>query len=843
MSDGDSFGVQLRELRMSAGLTQRELAERSGMSIRAIANLEHERTRAPYKDSARRLCDALGLDGPAKERFVAAARRPSTLDGLTTEKTPATAVTEDAGGYPVVPHQLPAAVVPFVGRRDQLAALTKSLASSGTAAIGGTAGVGKTALATQWAYQSAASFPDGQLFVNLRGFDPSSDPLTPADAVRVLLDALQVPAHRLPQTLDGQLGLYRSLLAGKRMLIVLDNARSTAQVRPLLPGSPGCRVIVTSRNLLTGLAAVEAARPVLLDVLSPDEAQHLLDQRLGADRLAAEPVAATQIIQSSARLPLALSVIAARAAMRPDLSMTRIAADLRASQNLDAFSTGEDPAADVRAALSWSYKHLEGTTAQAFRLAGRHPGRVLDAYNLAALAGSSATDAERALDALTRACLVQPMGQDRYGMHDLLRSYAREVGTHQSGAGETTALTRLLEYYLYAAATAVGILFPGWRHRLPQVPEPATPIPTIASAPAARAWLDSQRPNLVAVTVHAAEHGWPSHATRLSTILFFYFYTGAHASEAFAVHSSAYRIARATNDRAAEAAALNWLSAWDCYLTDYPQAMRRLRQAVSALEDAGDLVGRANALANLGFVEICTGNGQSAVSHLAESLAVLRGADDKVAEAGVLTNLGVAALRQGRYQEAMDYLDEALALCHKIGEIGSTVHTLANLGEVHLRLGSYRQATAHLNKALIVCQTVGDRRNVADVLALLGLVDLRQRRYQRAMDHLNHALSLSRQTHDMRSLAAAHNGLGELSLACGSIDAAESHHTAALAAASQAAERYETARAHHGLARTYQENGHENEARIHLQAAHAQYAALGSPEAEHIGAHQHERAE
>ena len=289
---------------------------------------------------------------------------------------------------------LPAAVPAFVGRRAQLATLSQVLQQpGGTAvitAIGGTAGVGKTALAVHWAHQVAGEFPDGQLYVNLRGFDPSGTPVTPDEAVRVLLDSLDVPAEQRPQTVEARLGLYRSLLAGKRMLVLLDNARDAAQVRPLLPGAPTCRVIVTSRNQLAGLVATEAARPLQLDVLTDREASQLLEQRLGADRLAAHPGAAARIIASCARLPLALSIIAARAAMRPDLSLREIAAELAASPDLDAFRDDSDPAADVRAAFSWSYRQFDAEAARAFRLAGLHPGPDLERYAVAALAASTA---------------------------------------------------------------------------------------------------------------------------------------------------------------------------------------------------------------------------------------------------------------------------------------------------------------------------------------------------------------------------------------------------------------------------------------------------------------------
>jgi hypothetical protein len=314
-----------------------------------------------------------------------------------------------------VPRCLPAAVPAFVGRRPELDALSGVLHQPGgtavVSAIGGIAGVGKTALAVHWAHQVAGEFPDGQLFVNLRGFDPSETPLAPGDAVRMLLDALQVPADQLPRTVEGQLGMYRTLLAGKRMLVVLDNARDAAQLRPLLPGSPTCRVVVTSRNQLTSLAAIEAARPLALDVLTDSEARQLLQHRLGAGRVTDDPAAAAQIIVSCARLPLALCTVAARAAIRPDVPLERVAADLVGNPSLDAFTDGGDPAADVRAVFSWSYQQLAPAAARAFRLGGLHPGRDLEHYSLAALTGVSAEHAGQLLDGLARVCMVQDAGR------------------------------------------------------------------------------------------------------------------------------------------------------------------------------------------------------------------------------------------------------------------------------------------------------------------------------------------------------------------------------------------------------------------------------------------------
>ena len=271
--DGGAFGSHLRSARRAAGLSQQELAERAGLSVRTIGNMERGASKWPYRDSLHRLADALSLRDEARAEFIAAAGRRLAPDAVPDGTRPGGA--RQACRARVVAAYLPATLPAFVGRRDQLATLSQVLQQpGGTAvitAIGGTAGVGKTALAVHWAHQVAGESPDGQLYVNLRGFDPSGTPVTPEEAVRVLLDSLDVPATRRPQTIEAQLGMYRSLLAGRRMLVLLDNARDAAQVRPLLPGAPTCRVIVTSRNQLTGLVATAAARPLLLDVLTDRE--------------------------------------------------------------------------------------------------------------------------------------------------------------------------------------------------------------------------------------------------------------------------------------------------------------------------------------------------------------------------------------------------------------------------------------------------------------------------------------------------------------------------------------------------------------------------------------------
>lgn len=431
------FGALLRTSRRSSGLSQEQLASRAGMSIRAISKLESGRTRWPYPDSVVRLADALCLLDAERAAFVAAAERRVKAE-------PAPGLPR--AGFTDIPRLLPALAPVFTGRGDELRILSRMLGDSAgdpvVTAITGSAGSGKTALAANWAYKSAANFPDGHLFVNLHGFGPADAPLTVPEAVRVFLDALRVPADRVPETTEARLGLYRSLLAGKRMLVILDNARDTAQVRPLLPGMPSCRVIITSRYQLPGLTAIEAARPLAMTPLTPAEARQLLATRLGAARLAAERNAVEQIISSCEGLPLALCIIAARAGLRPGLPLARLAADLAGQRPLDAFCDMADPVADIRASFSWSYQRLDDDEARAFRLAGLNSAADLEPHAVAALTGTTPEQAARVLEALARACMLRPAGLDRYTMNSLLRAYAREQAIlHEDGKEGRPALT------------------------------------------------------------------------------------------------------------------------------------------------------------------------------------------------------------------------------------------------------------------------------------------------------------------------------------------------------------------------------------------------------------------
>jgi DNA-binding SARP family transcriptional activator len=454
----------LHPLRESLWVRLLVVLSRSGRPAEALERYELIRVR---------LAEELGTDpGPELQRVH--------TDLLTGKAHTATRA--------VVPRQLPADVDGFTGRTSTLKALDTLIGSSKTvviSAIAGTAGVGKTTLAVHWAHQVADRFPDGQLYVDLRGFHPSGKAMTPAQAVRGFLDALEVPQHRIPIDLASQVGLYRSLLAGKQMLVVLDNARDADQVRPLLPGSPTCLVVVTSRDQLTSLVAAEAARPLELGLLSVDEARQLLAYRLGADRVAAEPAAVQTIIDRCARLPLALAIAAARAATQPTFSLAAVAAQLRHdASGLDELTTG-DPSTDARAVFSWSYQALSPEAASLFRLLGLHLGPDLTAPAAASLAALPASRVRPLLDELCRSHLLTEHAPGQYMLHDLLRAYAAELATADPDVIRP-ALHRLLDHYLHTGhAAALRIRSSGDVIRLPP-PQPGVTVVDIPDRAGAR---------------------------------------------------------------------------------------------------------------------------------------------------------------------------------------------------------------------------------------------------------------------------------------------------------------------------------------------------------------------
>jgi tetratricopeptide (TPR) repeat protein/transcriptional regulator with XRE-family HTH domain len=797
--DAAAFAARLIAFRRSAGLSQQELAERSGLSIRAISNLERARTRRPHPDTLSRLADALRLDDKARRELAAAAGRrlARTVTAAPEDKLP------PQGAGLVVPQQLPGPVRHFIGRESELAALTELLGQPDAAgaamvisAIGGTAGVGKTALALYWASQVAGRFPDGQLYVNLRGYAPGP-PMPPADALTAFLRALGVPANDIPADVEERAAQYRGLLATRRILVMLDNAGEVEQVRPLLPGASHCSVVVTSRDSLAGLVARDGAQRIDLDLLSPADAVTLLRALIG-ERADADRAATKALADLCCRLPLALRVAAELSASRPAMPISALAAELTDQRRkLDLLEAGGDPRTAVRAVFSWSYQHLDDNAARTFRLLGLDPGADLDLYAAAALADATVEQTGHALDRLARAYLIQNVGPGRYGMHDLLRAYAHEVAIGQDLQDERrAALTRLFDHYLYTAAVAMDFLHPAERHRRPHIVPPTTAAVALTSPAAAKGWLDAHRACLVAVTTYAAGNGWPGHAVRLAAVLSRYLRSGGYYYEAVTVHRTAHRTAHHLGDTAAEATALTDLGVIEWVLGRYEESTRLYQQALASFRENGDRPGEARAL----------------------------------------TNLGVANLQRRRYEQATEQFQQALALFRENGDRPGQARALTNLGLTDLWRCRYQQATEQFQQALTLSRENGDHFSGAHLMAYLGQVELQQRRYQQATEHFQEALVTSREFGDRSSEADSLNGLGEVFTALGRANRARVQHAAALDLAIQIGDMHEQARAHDGLAKTYQAGHDLDQARQHWAEALSLYTRLGDPEADQVRA-------
>jgi tetratricopeptide (TPR) repeat protein len=752
-----------------------------------------------------------------------------------------------------VPRELPADVGAFTGRVAELAELDRLLTvesqpgrppTAGPAAVvisavAGSAGVGKTALAARWAHRVRDAFPDGQLYVNLRGYDPG-EPMAAADALAGFLRALGLAGQDIPADVSERAARYRSMLDGRRMLVLLDNAASTEQITPLLPGSPSCFVVVTSRDSLAGLVARHGARRLDLDLLPPADAVTLLRALIGGARVDADPAAAAALAEQCARLPLALRVAAEIAAARPAMTLAELVDELAGEQGpLDLLDAGGDPRTAVRGVFSWSYRRLPVAAARAFRLTGLHLGPDLDAYAAAALCGTTIEQARDALGLLARAHLVTPARPGRYGMHDLLRAYATEITVAQgpaaagardgdgtpSGESEArAALTRLFDYYVAAAAAAMDVLVPAERSRRPLIARPAAPIPPVADPAGARAWLDTERVILVAVAGHAATRGWPRHATRLSAILSRYVETGGHYTDAVTIHTHARRAARDVGERAAEGHALNSLGLIDGRMGRYPQAAEHLQAALALFREAGDRSGAARALTNLASAKWRQGQYLRAASYLRQTLALFREIGDSIGEAHALNGLGLVDWQQGEYSQAADRFQQALALFRKLGDRSNEAHALANLGMVNGRLGSCPQAAGHLSDALALFREIGDRSGAASALTDLGSVACRQGRHREAARYHQQALALFRDIGERTGEAEALNGLGEVLLATDQAGAAHAEHTTALAVAREIGDQHEQARARNGLGASLLDRGLPDQAR----PQHAAALALGS---------------
>jgi DNA-binding SARP family transcriptional activator/tetratricopeptide (TPR) repeat protein len=657
---------------------------------------------AAYQDARRVVVEELGLEPGPELRGIEQAI-------LADEQAATTSVGLDSP----VPAQLPPASAYFTGRAaqfKQLDAMLDRLADGDpvlvVSAIAGSAGVGKTELAVHWGHRVRDRFPDGQLYVNLRGYAAAA-PLRPIEALAGLLASLGVPARDVPVDQEQAVAMYRSLLAGKRMLVLLDNARRPDQVRPLLPGTAGCLVLVTSRDQMGGLVARDGAARLDLGMLSADEAQTLLALLLGPERLAAQPESAQELARLCGYLPLAIRIAAANLQAHPGRTMAGHVAALRNGDRLTALEVQGDPQAGVRTAFDQSYESLPAEAARLFRLLGLVPGPDIATEAAAALGASSVESAADLLDRLAAAHLVVEHGSGRYTLHDLLRLYATEQAAVEDGpVGSDAALARLYRYYLHAASAAADLLYP----EMLRLPAPtAQPAQVFAGSDEASHWLDTERANLVAAVTTAAGHGQHKAAWRLADVLRGYLYICAHLVDWQTVAAAGLAAAQADGDPGAQAAAhlsvgmLHWVQG------NPQEAVDILTAAHAEAGRARWREGEAVTLGNLGSIHSERGQLAQAAQYDSQALAIFQQVGWRPGQASKLCTLGIAQVLMGRLEPAVGHLTQAVALLQAAGSHSMAANALANLGVAYRKLGRLADARATLDQAIALTQQTGNR--------------------------------------------------------------------------------------------------------------------------------------
>jgi tetratricopeptide (TPR) repeat protein len=605
-----------------------------------------------------------------------------------------------------------AAPAHFVGRADELARLDG--ASAGTvliSAIAGAGGIGKTALALQWAYQNLDRFPDGQLFVDLQGFSPVGSPTDPTTAVRGFLDALGVDPGRIPADPQAQAALYRSLIADKRMLIVLDNAADATQVTPLLPGSPSCTVLVTSRRRLTSLITRYGAHHLPIDVLSDDDARQLLVTRLGAERANAEPEAVDELLSRCGGFALALGIVAGRATMSPAMPLARLVAELALED--------EEPTVSLPAVLSWSADALTQEQATAFGLLGIAPGADIGLPAAASLLGMPLARTQRVLGVLEEASLLNVDAHGRYTMHDLIRDHA----SGQLAASErAAALRRVVDFYLHTAHAADKLFYP---HRAPitlDPPSPGTHHHALQDAAAALAWFDSEHANLLAAQQTAVDHGWHQATWQLAWTMNMFHGHQAHDDHQLAVWRTALPVTHLLSDSMANTQIHRFLGRAYANAGHHDEAVKHLHQALVLAEQRGHLNDQAEIYANLAWTWIFKRDYRKALDHGLRSLELVRSVGNPVWEADKLNTVGWCAAGLGDYDLARESCQHALMLhsVHQHDHGAATAHM--TLGLVDHQSGQYGEAADHYERAADLYLRIGNARDAASAHNRLGHV-------------------------------------------------------------------------------------------------------------------------
>jgi tetratricopeptide (TPR) repeat protein/transcriptional regulator with XRE-family HTH domain len=720
----------LRELRAKAGLTQEQLAEAAGLSPRAISDLERAVVSIPHKDTVRLLADALQLTGMARVEFETAARArvaPSRADG---------------GGIAAT-RALPRDIALFTGRQPELAQLTDAVADAGSVvgihAIGGMAGIGKTAFAVHAAHLLAGRFPAGQIFLPLHAHTPGQRPVSPDDALATLLLVTGVPAARIPPDLVARTALWRDRVAGLPLLLILDDAADSAQVRPLLPGGDGCLVLITSRRRLS---ALEDTKTISLDTLPPEEAAGLLVGLAAQPGLSAADPAVQEIARLCGFLPLAIGMLGRQLHHHPTWSAGERAAQLVAAVNrLELLATEN---VSVAAAFDLSYADLAPEHQRLFRRVGLHPGVEVDSYAAAALDGADLTTARSGLEALYDRYLLAEPAPGRYRMHDLIREHSRALANRVDPDGELEqAAERLLDYYQHASALADGLLARNDRGA-PAAGTRTGAVPELGDREQALAWARTERASLLACLDQATALGQLARVIALTAGLGGLLRYDGPWDEAITRHTAAVDAAQHVGDLPGQAGALNDLGDLRLLTGDFPRAVRDLEGALAIYRDIGDRHGQAGTLTTLGRVRHDIGDEAAAAQNLEEALAISRDLGNRPAQGLALIYLGQVRQATADYPATARALEEALAISRDLADRPGQADALACLGWLRTLTGDHPASIRDLEEALAIYRDLGNRPGQGDALHSLGRLRRLTGDYPAAARDLQQALGIFR---------------------------------------------------------------------------------------------------
>jgi tetratricopeptide (TPR) repeat protein/transcriptional regulator with XRE-family HTH domain len=829
-----TFAGLLRRLRAEARLTQEELAEAAGLSPRSVSDLERGINRTARKDTAVLLAGALGLPGTVAELFVAAARGRGPAEDVVAARQAAV-----LGAFAAAATRgLPRDAASFTGRRaelDRLAEGLDGLAAGGgvvgICAIGGMAGVGKTTFAVHAAHRLAGSFPDGQFYLPLHGHTLGQRPVDPADALSSLLLTAGVPAAHIPPGLEARAAQWRDHVAGKKILLLLDDAASHEQVRPLLPGTGGSLVLVTSRRRL---AALEDAAVISLDTLAPQEAAALLTRLAGRPGLQPGDGAVSEITRLCGYLPLAIGLVASQLRHHPAQTADSVAASLAEATDRMELMRAEN--LSVAAAFDLSYADLTEGQQRLFRRLGLIPGPSFDAHAAAALDGTSPGQARRHLDELYDQHLITEPELGRYQLHDLLREHARGMAAGPVAAADSEAAAgRLLDYYMQTALVADRyfiIRASPYRRQRPRSTQ-AQP-PDLSTLGQAAAWLEAERANLHAAADYAAARGRSRHAVAIPVAMSGFLAARGHWDQSAALHQSALAAARQAGDRLDEADTLRELGPLQRESGDYASAAVTLARALALYRDIGDQPGQADAFNELGYLHTLTGDYMAATASYQQALGLVRGLGDRRSEAWTLNGMGLLQHLTGDYPAAFASQQQALELFRDLDDLHGQARALNDLAVVQQETGSYPAAAASQQQALALFRDLGHRLGEAHALNDLGLVQQETGDYPAAAASHQQALVLFRDLRNLLGQAEALNRLGELSLRSSATAQARDQHTRALAIARDISAAPEEARALEGIGNSHLREGNPGHAAVHLRQALAIYQRIGAPAAQRI---------